>query len=176
MNIMTNANEIKRSIKAIADTRTKLVDRIQIAALSVIRHAHVHGDITLANSLCTAVGAGMKQQALRLYLSEFGPVSPNTDKETAKGSPLVYAKSKRVDEVGLDSHMESAAAKMWHDFKTETDAAEWSLARDINALLSRIKRAVSDGVTMSDEEKHAVETLYQIGAKLPVPQRKKVGA
>lgn len=174
MNIMTNANEIRKSIKTISDSRTKLVDRIQIAALSVIQHAHVHGDITLANALCVAVGDGMKQQALRLYLSEFGPMNPNVDKETNKGAPLTYAKGKRVDAEVLASHMEAAAEVMWYAYKTETDATEFSLARDLNALLGRVKKAVDSGVTFSEDERKVIDALYQAGVVLPAPKRKAV--
>src|SRR5690606_26587111 len=82
MNIETNAANIRKSIKAINTARTKLVDTIQQTAIAVINHAHVHGDVTLASDLCLAVGNGMKHEALRLYLSEFGPMAPNDDKET----------------------------------------------------------------------------------------------
>lgn len=172
MDIITNAADIKRAIKTINTNRTKLVDMIQRAAVSVINHAHVHGDVTLASDLCLAVGNGMKHEALRLYLSEFGPMLPNDDKETKATAPMKYAKSKRLEGEELADMLERAAAKMWHDFKTEKPAEEFSFAADLHKLLGRLEKAVEGGYTPSDEERAVIEAAH----KVPKPAAKRKSA
>ena len=172
MNIETNAANIRKSIKAINTARTKLVDTIQQTAIAVINHAHVHGDVTLASDLCLAVGNGMKHEALRLYLSEFGPMAPNDDKETKAAMPMKYAKSKRLGGEELADMLERAAAKMWHDFKTEKPAEEFSFAADLHKLLGRLEKAVEGGYTPSDEERAVIEAAH----KVPKPSAKRKSA
>lgn len=169
MTIETNAVAIRKAIKSINQNRTKLVDTIQQTALAVIQHAHVHGDVTLASDLCLAVGNGMKHEALRLYLSEFGPMAPNDDKETKTAAPMKFAKSKRVEGEALEDLMERAAAKMWHDFKTEKPAEEFSFAADLHKLLARLEKATEQGYEPSEEERAVIEAAH----KVPKPAKKK---
>ena len=169
MNIETNAANIRKSIKAINTARTKLVDTIQQTAIAVINHAHVHGDVTLASDLCIAVGNGMKHEALRLYLSEFGPMAPNDDKETKAAAPMKYAKSKRLEGEELADMLERAAAKMWHIRKTEKPAEEFSFALDLHKLLGRLEKAVEGGYVPSDEERAVIEAAHRV----PKPAKRK---
>lgn len=168
MNIETNAANIRKSIKAIGSARAKLVDTIQATAMATIQHAHVHGDVTLASDLCLAVGNGMKHEALRLYLSEFGPMLPNDDKETKGVAPMKYAKSKRVEGADLEAMMVRAAAKPWFDFKTEKPAEEFSFAADLHKLLGRLTKAVEGGYTPSEEERAVIEAAHRV----PKPAKK----
>lgn len=169
MNIETNAANIRKAIKGINTSRTKLVDTIQQTALAVINHAHIHGDVTLASDLCLAVGNGMKHEALRLYLSEFGPMLPNDDKETKGSAPMKFAKSKRVEGDDLSAMMERAAEKMWHDFKTEKAAEAFSFAADLHKLLGRLEKATQDGYVPTEEE----QTVINAARAVPKPVKVK---
>lgn len=169
MNIETNTANIRKSIKAIGAARTKLVEAIQSAALSVIKHAHLHGDVTLASDLCVAVGNGMKHEALRLYLSEFGPMAPNDDKETKGTSPMKFAKAKRLEGEALDERMAAAAEKAWFDFRTEKPAEEFSFAADLHKLLARLSKATDNGYTPSEEEQAVIEAAMRV----PKPAKRK---
>lgn len=168
MTIETNSATIRKSIKAIGAARTKLVDTIQQAALAVILHAHTHGDVTLACDLSTAVGAGMKHEALRLYLQDFGPMNANGDKATKDAQPLKYAKSKRLEGDELVAMMERAAAKLWHDYKTEKPAEDFSFAAELHKLLGKLTRAAEQGYTLSDEEQAVVNAARSV----PKPVKK----
>jgi hypothetical protein len=168
MNIETNAANIRKNIKAIGTARTKLVDSIQATALATIQHAHVHGDVTLASDLCLAVGNGMKHEALRLYLSEFGPMVPNDDKETKGAAPMKHAKSKRVEGEALEAAMERAAAKPWYDFKTEKPAEDFSFAADLHKLLGRLEKATEQGYEPTAEEQAVINAARAV----PKPAKK----
>lgn len=163
MNIETNAANIRKSIKAIGSARSKLVEQIQTVGIAVVLHAHVHGDVTLACDLTKVVGNGMKHEALRLWLSEFGPMNPNADKETKGDAPMKYAKSKRVEGEELAALIERAQAKPWHDFKTEKPAEEFSFAMDLHRLLAKLDAAVQKGAyTPSDEEQAVINAARAV--------------
>lgn len=135
--INTNVAAIKARIKTIGAARVKLVDNIQTAALEVTQHAHLHGDVTLANTLVTAVGAGMKQTALLLWLQEFGPFVVAEKAERAAGM-LKYSKAKLLGDESLEENMTAAAAKPWHDYKTEKDVDEFfNVAAALKSLLNK---------------------------------------
>lgn len=168
MDIITGSADIKRAIKSINTARTKLVDQIQVAAIAVINHAHIHGDVTLASDLCLAVGNGMKHEALRLYLSEFGPMAPNDDKETKAAAPMKFAKAKRVEGEALADMLERAAAKAWWDFKTEKPAEDFSFAADLHKLLGRLEKATEQGYTPTAEEQAVINAARAV----PKPAKK----
>lgn len=171
MELLTEAAAIRSNIKAINGARTKLVDMIQLCALSIVNHAHVHGDVTLASDLCLAVGSGMKHEALRLYLSEFGPMLPNDDKDTKGTAPMKYSKAKRLEGEALEEMMARAATKPWYDFKTEKPAEEFSFAADLYKLLARLDKASSTGYTPTAEEQAVIAAARNV----PKPAKKAKG-
>ena len=137
MNIMTDTGAIKREIKSINTARSKLVDRIQIAALSVANHAHLHGDITLINSLHEAVGNGMKATALKLWLLDYAPVSWDSEAKA-----FVFSKSKRVGGDDLTANIEGAALKPWYDYKTENPVEQYTdVMKRLESLLRKVDKA-----------------------------------
>jgi hypothetical protein len=168
MNIETNAVAIRRSIRNIGTARTKLVDLIQQCALAVIQHAHVHGDVTLASDLCLAVGNGMKHEALRVYLSKFGPMEPNADKETKGTAPMKYSKGKRLSDEALADQMVKAAAEMWYAAPTEKSAEEFSFALGLHKLLDQLEKALASGYAPSDEEQAVIAAARNV----PKPAKK----
>ncbi len=160
MTIITDVAKIKASIKSIGETRARLVDKIQITALSVAQHAHLHGDITLLNQLVLAVGAGMKQQALRLWLNDFAPVTPNSDKETNGDAPMSYAKSKRLSDEALTANMAAAALKPWYDYKTEKPAEDFNFSALLHKLLGQLDKA--DGYVPTEQERAVITAMRAI--------------
>lgn len=166
MNIETTA--IRRSIKTIGTARTKLVDMIQLCALACIKHSHVHGDVTLASELCIAVGNGMKHEALRVYLSKFGPMEPNDKKETKAKAPMKYSKGKRLEGEALEAKMVEAAAERWYSMPTEKSAEEFIFAMGLHRLLAQLERAVESGYVPSDEEQAVIAAARNV----PKPAKK----
>ena len=137
MTIETNVAKIKTSIKAINTNRAKLVDSIQKCALSVANHAHLHGDVTLINSLAQAVGNGMKATALKLWLLDYAPVTWNAEEKA-----FAYSKGKRVEGEQLEATMTAAAGKFWYDYKTEKAVEEFTdVYKGIEALLRKLSKA-----------------------------------
>lgn len=170
MNIETNAANIRKSIKSINTKRASLAALIQTTAIAVINHAHVHGDVTLASDLCLAVGNGMKHEALRLYLSDFGPMVPNADKETKGASPMKYAKAKRLEGEALAAVLEKAAATDWFKAKTEKPAEEFSFAADLHKLLGRLEKAAEQGYEPTAEEQAVINAARNVPKPKKAPK------
>lgn len=173
MSINTEVATIKRNIKTIGANRAKLVDLVQGCALAVILHAHKHGDITLANDLCVAVGAGMKHESLRVFLAEFGPMNPNSDKDTKGDSPMVFAKSKRLEGEALDAMMARAVVTEWHSFKTEKPAELFNPFIAFASFMAQMDRKIKDGsfVAADETERNMINDLRSLSAKYPKPAK-----
>lgn len=138
MNIETSVPKIKASIRSIATTREKLVDKIQQVAVAAAHHAHVHGDVSLINSLSVAVGNGMKSTALKLWMLDYAPVAL-----AEKGDDVFrFSKAKKVEGDELATTMAQAAGKPWHDYKTEKAVEEFT---DVTALLRALVRKLDKG-------------------------------
>jgi hypothetical protein len=118
MNIETDKTKIAANIKSINTKRATLVALIQTTAVACAFHAHKHGDVTLLNNLCDAVGGGMKSTALKLWAMDFAPIQLSTDKATGV---FAYdkAKSLRDNESELTKTMALAAACPWQDYTVD---------------------------------------------------------
>lgn len=172
MEIIMDRGQAIKQIKSVATKRIALVALVQQLAVTAIYHAQKHGDIDMANALCTAVGGGMKHEALKLYLSEFGPFNPD-----GKDKALKYAKSKRVtvvdgvaDDVEVQAKVDAAVAVEWHSYKTEKPAEEWTFAQGLHALLNKLKKATDDGLELSEaEQKLVAEIKHAAATTIPKP-------
>lgn len=170
---ITDRGVALRRIKAINTARTKLADDIQTLALTAIFHAHTHGDFDLANALTVAVGNGMKHEALRLYLCEFGPLNPNANKATKGAKPLLYAKSKRLEDAeAIADVIAKASLKKWWDRATERPAEDFSFAAGLHSLLNKLKKAQENGYEPTAEERAGIDALYTAAQNIPKPVRK----
>lgn len=165
---MNNVNDCRKEIKSIGQSVEKLSARIQVAALFVINHAHVHGDISLAVDLCKAVGKGMKHEALRVYMGKFGPMNP--DKEGV----LKYAKGKKLEGDALKVRMEEAAKEDWHAAPTEKNAEEFTLAGGVHALLGKLNKSIEQGEYQpTDADKELIAALSGYATANPKPAKVK---
>lgn len=159
--------EARKEIKSIGEAAGKLHTRIQAAALFVIYHAHMHGDVTLAIELCKATTKGMKYEALRVWLGKFGPMTP--DKE----SVLRYAKGKKLEGEALEARMIEAAAELWDAAPTEKNAEEFTLAAGVHALVSKLAKATEQGdYVPTDGDKELIAALSHYAAVNPKPAKK----
>ena len=70
--MVLNQKKLVSLIKSIGTASVKLRDQVQEAAVSIISHAHEHGDVTAANSLLIACGKQLDRQALVDYFEGMG--------------------------------------------------------------------------------------------------------
>lgn len=70
---MLSNSEIKSAIAEIATSAASMRDKIHAVNVSIIGHAFMHGDVTLADSLLKSCGRGVDRQAIVTYLEDHGP-------------------------------------------------------------------------------------------------------
>lgn len=137
--LIVGAANITKEIGLIKTAGAKLDERIQLAGLSVLSHAHQHGDITVVNQLFLALPKGARGKALAEWLLAFGNVQKNTDKASAKLAPFSYAKDRTAKgEEELAKVMTAAADTPWYKFAPEPKVVDMF---DFGAALARLMKA-----------------------------------
>lgn len=144
---------IRHVIAAITAAGAKLDAVIQDAALSVIYHIEVHGDVTLACELYNGMPKGSRKLALAEWMLAFGKVEANTDDKTKKALPFVHSKAKTTN-------MRGAAEKPWFDFKPEPTVDQaFDFQKLLMGLLSK-----ADKAAQGDKEIVGAELLAKVRA------------
>ena len=150
MNLITGAANISKEIGLIKNAGSKLDERIQLAGLSVISHAHKHGDITVVNQLFLALPKGARGKALAEWLLAFGNVKKNTDKASAKLAPFSYDKERTAPgEEELGAVMQAASDTPWYKFAPEPKVADmFDFGAALKALMARAEAAEAKGLNI----------------------------
>lgn len=147
------AANIRHAIAGITAMGAKLDAVIQDAALSVIYHIELHGDVTLACELYNGMPKGSRKLALAEWMLAFGKVDANTDDKTKKALPFLFSKDKATK-------LDAAMAKPWFDFKPEpTVDMAFDFQRMLLALVSKADKAAG-----SDKEVIGAELLAKVRA------------
>lgn len=168
MNIITDNAQLSKNIKSISKKRVELVALVQATGMGALYQAMKHKNINVANDLCAAVGAGMKQQALILWLCRFGPFNPQPEKQQAEGRFVSFDKTKMPEnDADMDARLRAAAEREWHEDKTETNAAKYmSIGNMIHAIIKQYEGGKHQLVA-SDHDDEALDTLRKLADKMP---------
>ncbi|UFI08392.1 hypothetical protein [Stenotrophomonas phage vB_SmaS_P15] len=166
LNIITDNAVLNANIKKIDKQRQSLHDLIQATGMGALWQALKHKNINTANMLVQAVGKGMKQQALVLWLCEFGPMNPAGEKQQKDGTFVLFDKTKMpADEGEMNERLLKAAAKEWSAENTEKNAATFYLANGIHALISQFEKAEQGkGTKQYVANEHDAEVIKQLRA------------
>ncbi|WKC56441.1 hypothetical protein [Stenotrophomonas phage c9-N] len=172
MNIITDNAVLNANIKKIDKQRQSLHDLIQATGMGSLWQALKHKNINTANMLVQAVGKGMKQQALVLWLCEFGPMNPAGEKQQKDGTFVLFDKTKMpADEAEFNARLTAAAAKEWSAENTEKNAASFYLANGIHALIAQFDKAAqgkgNKQYVANDMDAEVIQQLRDIAAKMP---------
>lgn len=158
MKLHIGAPAINKAITSIQGRGAKLDADIHTAAVSVLKHAHEHGDTTLADKLVAAMPKGGRKLALVAYLLNFGAITmldKTVDAERiANGGMFKKDSSKTFDEAG-------AVATSWTEFKKEADPATvFDAHAAVKTLLTRLNNAAKNGLSIEGK----AEALAQVEA------------
>lgn len=152
--LIVGASNISKEIGLIKNAGAKLDERIQTAGLSVISHAHQHGDISVVNQLFLALPKGARGKALAEWLLAFGNVQKNMDKASAKLAPFSYAKD-RTAKGGeeLAKVMTAAADTPWYKFAPEPKVVDmFDFGAALKSLMARAEAAEAKGQKIEGAE------------------------
>jgi hypothetical protein len=168
--LIKGADNILKEINNIAESSSKMQERLHIVALSVLNHAIQHGDVTVARNLASALvdafpKVGMiRRNALIQWLCEFGPFAWDMTIKPQKGQAetvrLVYQKK--------DSYNLEAAAlnPFWKQKAKEgSDSQPFDnnqLYASIGRLLAKAEKAAANG---NEIDKGALVALRDIVQK-----------
>ncbi len=119
---------ITRAVKAASSTRLL----IQQAAVGILYHAYKHGDYTKAGVLVNSLkDTGVRRDSLVKYLSGFGGLLINEDKETKKEQPFCGWSGAEY----IKDNFEDAKATMWDKVVEEKDPY---VIADLNTMLAMV--------------------------------------
>lgn len=164
MNILTT-KQCNSAIANIKITGKALDQAIQDVGLSVLYHCGVNREVSLANKLLNAMPKGGRRNALVEWLTTFGMVTVNLDRESAKTHPLLFNRDGATD-------LEAAAAKPWWTCRPERPAhVEFNFAAKMTALLKQAQTAIAAGQHIA-----GMEELDRVCSALGVVNPAKVPA
>lgn len=150
--LLVGATTIDKAIVSIEKRSKGIVSDIQTAALSILAHIEEHGDVTLADKLYKALGAGSRRASLAMWFVAFGKLRildkevPDDANAIKGGRVFGYDKTRRTS-------MDEAAKKMWHDMQKEEDLNKvFDVQAALASLMKRIKAAQAGGVTIENAE------------------------
>jgi len=144
--LIIGTSEIGKALESIKNRSAKLDASMVQAALSILHHVELHGDITLANRMLASLGKGLRVNALAAWFCAFGKLKANEDKASKKASPLVYAGDKTTD-------MESAQATPFWEFKVKEGEPVWSSQAFFSRMLGTLEGALAKATTPEDKER-----------------------
>lgn len=101
-------------------------------AMVIIRHISVHGDVTIADTLCNAMPKGTSANSLRAWFEMYGGCTYNNEKK---------AFGKRKD---FSFDFDAADAEPWYDLHKEVEYKSIDSQKLLAGVLARMKSALED--------------------------------
>lgn len=145
--LLTGVPAIEKALKAIFTKGQSLQADIHVAACSVLAHIGKHSDVRLANDLLAAMPEASRKNAMRDWLSKFGPVTFEKDKavfnrngKTMLGDAMAMpfwklSPEKPYEPIVIDKFIAAMIKKL------EKDAKETK--RDHSALINKISKVTA---------------------------------
>lgn len=145
---LLKAEKIASMIKAIVGQKAQLEAAIQVAAIQCIGQSIVHGNITPARDLYTAVRGGIRRDTLLKFFEVYGNMAHS---KITKEIEFVRTHAK---EAWTTDYVKRLEAMPWFEAKKEAPASSIYDCEDVlSKLFGRMKRAVGDkGVTVKHVE------------------------
>ena len=155
--ILSREDAVAR-IARIGKRGVQLNDDIQAIAVTAIGYANVHGDVTIAQDICTTLqtNGGVRFNSFVKYLEVYGNLA--WDKDTKN---FVYHKNSNAvcDPVAL---IEQLHATRWFDaIKQEKPASVYDVEDMVRKMINKLNKAAKqDNVTIHNE--HLIEQLAEL--------------
>lgn len=145
------SSEITKRLASIKRTSGKLQDDIHHVACHIVGHALEHGDVTLADKLLDAMGAGARGQAMIAYLETFGPFRFET-----KSGVFALNRQKKADM--LAEHSANAwvdnllAGVKWYDYTKERKQSIYDVEKMVVGIINAASSKVNKGEVVANAE------------------------
>lgn len=144
----------------IADTKLKgkaLDQAIQIVLTSACVHIHKHGRIEIVAKALDCLSAGVRGNAAKEFILQFGCVNWNEKKKE-----FVFAATKRNEDFENSDLFQKMLDTVWTDLKPEAPFRPFDLTAQIQQLLKKAqsrKEEGNEGDAIADEEINQLQAL-----------------
>lgn len=145
--IIEGKTNIDKLIASLQARGKKYEQELHQCAVSCLNHAGLHGDITLAQKLLSAIPSGMRKNALRDWFIAMGKFTWNSETKT-----LDFDKQKAT-------LLEEAIVTPFWTFKPEAEYVPFDLTKAINALLAKAKKAQEKGEVVPTDKLEAIAKI-----------------
>lgn len=144
--ILDGAASINSAIAKIQSSGKRFDDAVQIAALSVLNHASLHGDTTLADALAKALPAGSRLRSLVTFMTAHGQIRLLSKADPADAAAIKAGRVFSLDRTKPAFNLETAALSRWTDaIKAETVESLLDAPKLVASLTSRLGKAIQEG-------------------------------
>ncbi len=125
-------------------------NKVQIAAVAVIKYAHITGDYRAFNTLVDGLGNGVNTKALVEYIVVHTGLQIDEENKCFTG---------KLDKKFIEANFESAKSTMWYDFKQQAPFKGFDLNAEIAKLIKKCE-------TMSKKDGEEAELVNVDTAQL----------
>lgn len=162
---LKTAAELRKEFGAIAKAAQSLVGRIQGAAADTVLHIVAHGDVTLADEMCNALGKGLRASKLRDWFIANGACDLP---KGAKAFKLHVKKRAALQECDMDELHSKLMSLPWQESEKEDDTPDVIDCAEVleKALAGLEKRVSKEGVTVAHRDLLTMVSRMVAAAKL----------
>ena len=123
-----NAAELDRQIVLAIESANTMKNRVQVAAVSILNHAFLHGDYTRAAVLVDGLGAGINGTALVEFFVKFGGLVVDAEEGGFSG----WKGNEYIKE-----NFDAAKAQPWFELKPVSPWAGYNLEDELTKLINK---------------------------------------
>lgn len=147
--MLEGAQSINKAITGLQRRGKQFEKDLHVTAVSVLNHAHAHGDVTLAIKLVDSLPSLTRKNALRDWLIAFGPFAYD-----AEGKKLKLNRK-------ANTNLEGAIATPFWEFKQEAAYVPFDLVAKLQKVWKDAHKAQERGDKLPKELMAQLATLIQ---------------
>lgn len=145
------AEELKKVTDSAVRSAKTMREKIQLALVAILYHAHKHGDYTsasrFANEFNIDVGMGVNRKAIVDFFEKFGGLILCTEDANKNGFTSWEGKE------FIRDNFQDAQACMWWTLKPEAPFKALSMEASALAFIAQIRKTRQQAVTLKQEGK-----------------------
>lgn len=141
-------SELNKLIKSAVTSAQTMRNKVQIASVAILYHAHKHGDYSKANELIEGLGHGVKRNSLVEFFVKFGGLIIDEEAKCFGGwKGATYIKD----------NFDAAKDNMWWDQGRASDPfTSYSFEQELKKFIDRAdkRRIKASKMTAEDAQKY----------------------
>lgn len=151
---MISKKDLEMKIRGIQSRTRNLRDDIQTVSVEIILHAFVHGDVTLADNLMSALRA-MDRQTWAMWITQHGPFTLNK----TSGKFNLNREKRKNHATNTEEELRellSSAGDWWEATKSVKEIAR---ALDVASKIQSVATSITNAVSESKDVKVDIDAI-----------------